>query len=129
MRPRVKGAALLTLAFVLGALVGALGFGAVQARWGWRAPGWEARGARLLRQLDRELTLTPAQREQVETILRETRQEFGRLREEVGPRFREIRERSRARIREVLDPAQREKFDAFSTRWGERRRPHPARRR
>lgn len=114
MSPRLKGAAFLTLAFVFGVVVGVVGFGAVQARWGWQ---W-SRGhpERLLRQLDRAVGLTPAQRRQVEAILRDTRQEFAQLREEVGPRFREIRARSRARIREVLEPAQREKFDAFSAR-------------
>jgi hypothetical protein len=129
MRPRLKGALLLTLAFVLGGVAGGLGYGVLHARWGWGEPVPGPRGSqRLLRELDRELRLTAEQRRAVEAILRETGQEFGRLREEVGPRFREIRARSRARIREVLDPAQGDRFDAIANRWEERfrRRPGPS---
>ena len=126
MRPRLGGALLLLLAFGLGVAAGALGLSAYQARWGWNAPGPGPRHSQhMLRRLDQELTLTTAQREQVEAILRETGQEFTRLRDEVRPRFRDIRASARARIREVLDPAQREKFDALNARLDDRMHRRP----
>ena len=118
MRPRLKGALLLTVAFVLGLVAGGFGAGVLQSRWGWHAPwGGPRFQQRMLHRLDRELGLTAAQREQIDAIIRETRQEVARLREELGPRFRDVRLRTRARIREVLDPAQRDKFDALAARW------------
>ena len=125
MRPRLKAALLLTAAFVLGVAAGGFGVSVLQSRWGWQGPwGGPRFQQRMLHRLDRELSLTAAQREQIDAIVRETRQEVARLREELGPRFRDVRLRTRVRIREVLDPAQREKFDALATgweQWGPRR--------
>lgn len=122
MTPRVKGGLLLILAFLLGAAAGALGFGIYQARSGWVGP---YRGARfqefVLRRLTRELGLKPDQRQQVEAILRDTGEEFRRLREEIRPRYREILGRSRERINGVLDPDQRAKFDVLADEWDRRR--------
>ena len=121
MTSRVKGALLLILAFILGAAAGALGFGIYQARSGWGGP---PRGARfqefMLRRLTSELGLRPDQREQVEAILRETGEEFARLREEVRPRFREILARSRQRIKATLDAGQQAKFDVLAQEWERR---------
>ena len=123
MKLRLKGALLLTAAFLLGMAAGAFGLAAVHSHWGWPSPaGGPLAPHIVLGHLDRELGLTAAQREQLEAILRETREEFARLREEVRPRFRDIRTRSRARIREVLEPAQREKFDALVAWRDERMR-------
>jgi len=122
MTTRVKGGLLLLLAFVLGASVGALGFGLYQVRTGrWHAPRDPARFQQfLLRRLTRELDLRADQQEQVEKVLRETGEEFTRLREEFGPRMREIRARSRERIRAVLDPGQQAKFETLSQEWERR---------
>jgi hypothetical protein len=120
MRPRLKGALLLCLAFVLGVGVGAAGFGIYAVR-----VGWPPRGERwipwVLQRLDRELELRPDQHQRVENILRETRDEFGRLREEFRPRFREILNRSRDRIKAELNAAQQAKFDALMAEWERRR--------
>ncbi len=121
MRPRVKGALLLLLVFLLGAGAGALGLGVYQVRTGgWGPP----RGGRfqefMLRRLTSELELRPEQRPQVEAILRETGEEFARLREEIRPRFREIQARSRGRIKAVLDAGQQAKFDAMADEWERR---------
>lgn len=135
MRPRVKGALLLLLAFVLGGTAGATGLGSYLVRTGgWRPARSEQFQRRVLGRLDRELNLTPAQLQQVEAILRETGEEFARLRQEIRPRYREIGARSRERIREVLDPGQREKFQALAEEWERRaeqrwrRRPEDGRR-
>lgn len=131
MTTRAKGALLLLLAFLLGAATGGLGFGLYRERTGW----WGSRRdpARFqqfqLNRLTRELELRPDQRQQVEAVLRETGQEFTRLREEIGPRVREIRARSRDRIRSVLDPGQQAKFETLAAEWerrAERWRGHPS---
>jgi len=122
MRPRVKGALLLLLAFVLGATAGALGFGLFQARTGW----WGGRRdpARMqefvLKRLTRELDLRVDQQTKVEAVLRESGEEFARLRGEIRPRFQEIRERSRDRIRAILDPGQQAKFETLAQEWERR---------
>ena len=121
MRPRVKGALLLLVAFILGAGAGALGLGIYQVRTGWWGP---PRGSRfqefMLRRLTSELELRPEQRQQVEAIVRETSEEFARLREEIRPRFREILARSRGRIKAVLGAGQQVKFDAMVDEWERR---------
>ena len=122
MRPRLKGALLLLLVFGLGAVGGAAGFGLYHARFGdWRAPEREARFQdRILSRLTKELGLREEQRQKVEATLKETGQEFTRLRDEIGPRFREIRSRSQERIRAILDAAQQTRFDALAQEWGRR---------
>ena len=119
MRPRVKGALLLLLAFLLGTAAGALGFGLLQARTGWGHPPRDpARFQQsLLKRLTRELDLRPEQQQQVEDALRETSQEFARLREEINPRVREIRVRSQEKIRAILTPEQQAKFEALEKEW------------
>ena len=122
MTARMKGGLLLLVAFLLGASVGALGFGLYQVRTGrWHAPRDQARLQQfLLKRLTRELDLQPDQQQQVEKVLRETGVEFARLREEFGPRMREIRDRSRERIRAALDPGQQAKFETLSQEWERR---------
>ena len=122
MRPRVKGALLLLLAFLLGTAAGALGFGLFQARTGWWRPPRDRATFQqfLLKRLTRELDLRPEQQQQVETVLRETGQEFARLREEFAPRFREIRARSREQIRAVLGSDQQARFEALAKEWERR---------
>jgi hypothetical protein len=122
MRPRVKGALLLLLAFGLGAAAGALGLGLYQARTGWwRPPHDEAQFRRVvLKRLTSELGLRADQQQQVEGALQEAGLEFSRLRDEIGPRFHEIRARSRDRIRGLLDPEQQAKFDALAKEWERR---------
>jgi hypothetical protein len=128
----MKGALLLLLAFVLGAGTGALGFSLYQARSGW----WGARRDAgrfqqiMLKRLTRELDLRADQQQQVETILRESGEEFARLRQEIRPRFQEIRGRSRDRIRALLDPGQQARFETLAQEWErrtDRRREAPPR--
>ena len=122
MRPRMKGALLLLLAFLLGTAAGALGFGLYQARTGWGHPPRDPERSRqfMLKRLTRELDLRPEQQQQVEAILRETGQEFARLREEIGPRMRDIRGRIREKIRAMLSPEQQAKFEALEKEWERR---------
>jgi|MudIll2142460700_1097286.scaffolds.fasta_scaffold02884_6 hypothetical protein len=122
MRPRLKGTLLLLVAFALGVIGGAVGFGVYQTRFGdWRAPRGAARfQERILSRLTKELGLRPEQRQKVEAVLDETSQEFAKLREEIGPKFRDIRNRTRDRIRAALDAAQQVKFDEVAQEWERR---------
>lgn len=122
MRPRIKGAIFLLLAFALGVAGGAVGVGAYHARFGdWRSSEGAARFQdRILTRLTKELDLRSEQRHKVEAVLKEAGQEFSRLRDEISPRFREIRDRSKERIRAVLDAAQQTKFDTVSQEWERR---------
>ena len=122
MTTRVKGALLLLLAFLLGAATGALGFGLYQARSGWWGPRKDpARFQQFqLKRLTQELDLRPDQRQQVEVILRDSGQEFARLREEMAPRIREIRGRSREKIRAILSSEQQAKFEVLEKEWERR---------
>jgi len=126
MTARVKGALFLVLAFILGAAAGAFGLGLYQARMGWWHPPRDAARHEqfVLQRLTRELDLRSDQRQQVEAILRETGQEFAKLREEINPRVRDIRQHSRDRIMAVLDSGQKAKFEAWA-KERERRRGHP----
>jgi len=122
MRPRMKGALLLLLAFGLGLVGGAVGFGVYHTRFGdWRSPEGAARFQdRILSRLTKELDLRSEQRQKVETVLKEAGQEFTRLREEIGPKFRDIRNRTRDQIRAILDAAQQVKFDSVAQEWERR---------
>ena len=116
------GAIMLTVAFVLGTVAGAVGHAIFESRW--RAAGPEMRSLAgdhsLLSQLDKELKLTQVQREKIEQILREALRERAKLRAELGPRFNDLHVRFRARIVEVLDPEQQGKFKALVARRHER---------
>jgi hypothetical protein len=122
MRPRLKGAVLLLLAFGLGVVGGAVGFGVYHTRFAdWRPQGGAARFQEaVLSRLTKDLDLRPDQRQKVEAALQETSQEFAKLRAEVGPKFREIRERAREQIRAALDAAQQGKFDKVAQEWERR---------
>lgn len=121
MSARAKGTLWLLLAFALGVAVGGLGFGVYAARAGgphrWSPEVFESR---VLQQLTTELKLRPDQRERVQGVLRESGQEFARLRDEMRPRYQEIRARSRAQIRSVLDPEQQARFEQLRAEWQRR---------
>ena len=122
MRPRLKGTLLLLLAFGLGVVGGAVGFGVYHTRFAdWRTQGGAARfQERILSRLSKELDLRADQRQKVEAVLQETSQDFAKLRAEIGPKFREIRERAREEIRAALDAAQQVKFDKVAQEWERR---------
>lgn len=121
MSPRVKGTLLLLVAFGLGVAGGAAGFGLYKARvaW-WRSADPAQIQQRVLARLTKEVDLRPEQQQRVEAVLKETGQEFARLREEFSPRFRDIRTRARERIRAVLDAEQQSKFEIVEREWDRR---------
>ncbi|MFQ5745004.1 MAG: hypothetical protein ACE5HV_15665 [Acidobacteriota bacterium] len=98
--------------FLLGVLIGAFGLHLYYSAQFSRSRTKSGFG-RLFNpaRLERVLNLTPDQRSRIEEILKESRREAGRMREELSPRVREHLERKRQSIMEVLTPEQREKFD------------------
>ena len=65
----------------------------------------------LFRRMERQLALTPEQRQRLETIVRESQERIRTLADDLAPKTREELRRMRARIREELTPEQRRKFE------------------
>jgi Spy/CpxP family protein refolding chaperone len=65
----------------------------------------------MLERLDRQLDLTPEQRQQIDAIFRARRDSLDRLQRDVRDRYQSEQEALRDEIRAVLSPEQREKFD------------------
>ncbi|HTX55455.1 MAG TPA: hypothetical protein VMD08_18775 [Candidatus Baltobacteraceae bacterium] len=121
MTSRTKGTLLLLVAFVLGAAAGVLGYGVFRSRPDWHTPEGRARFQEsILARMTKDLELRPDQQQAIGSILRESGDQFAKLREEMQPRFREIRTRTSDRIRGVLDAQQRAKFEEMVRKWEER---------
>jgi hypothetical protein len=111
---RLKALSLMSVVFLLGAIVGAsLGTAIVSKKFAapqkMAGPG----RAKFVDRLDARLHLSPDQMAQVKTILDETHQQFGALHETVKPQFEAIRNRTRDRIRAQLTETQRQEFEAM----------------
>jgi Spy/CpxP family protein refolding chaperone len=65
----------------------------------------------LLRRAQRELNLTPEQREPIEHILKEGQERMKKLTETIEPRRRQELRRTLDEFRQVLTPEQRTRFD------------------
>ncbi len=65
----------------------------------------------LLERLDREVRLSPEQRERIEKILAEGQERNRQLWERIQPEIRREIQQTHERIRAVLDPEQRQKFE------------------
>lgn len=74
-----------------------------------------------LRRAQRELDLTPEQRQRVDAILKESQERTHKLMEPVAPQLRQEIERTKQEFREQLTPAQQAKFDELI-----KRQRHPA---
>ena len=84
----------------------------------------------LLRRMERELDLTPDQRQRIDKILEESQDRSRALMEPVTPQLREEVKRAKAEFREVLTPGQQATFDTLlkqQQRPRETRRPHDRR--
>jgi Spy/CpxP family protein refolding chaperone len=64
-----------------------------------------------LRRATRDLELTPAQRAQVDRVLKEAQERSRRIMEPVGPQLREELQRTKEQFRDLLTPQQRARFD------------------
>ncbi len=75
-----------------------------------------------LRRVERDLALTPAQREPVDKVLREGQERMKKLMETVEPRRREEYKRTVEEFRAVLTPEQRKRLDALLKQQQQRAR-------
>jgi hypothetical protein len=109
---RLRAALLLVAVLVAGALAGGAGTLLAFRRAVFHPPagGWANR--RILAVTSRQLDLDEAQRERIDTILRETRGELLDITDRVEPEVRAVLEKARGRIRSELRPNQQPRFDA-----------------
>lgn len=70
-----------------------------------------------LQRLDKEVHLTPDQREKVEKILADGQERMKKLWEPIAPKARDEYRRTRQEISEILTPEQREKMKNLRSRW------------
>lgn len=105
--------------FVLGLAVGALG----GYLWTERVSANQRMGKRShLERLTLELSLTPAQQEQVRAILGDTKSQFDATYDTIRPQMDAIRQQGRRNIREVLTPEQLPRFEEYLRRIDEDRK-------
>jgi Spy/CpxP family protein refolding chaperone len=76
----------------------------------------------LVNRLDRELSFTPTQKEQVKVIVRETMQEIRQVRRQFRPQMEAIIEKSQQKVDVLLTPEQRKKFEKIIAERKERAR-------
>jgi Spy/CpxP family protein refolding chaperone len=96
--------------FVVIAVAGfAIGFAASSLAYRYRWLG-VPRGP-FIERMQRELNLTPTQRDQILQLINETRSKVMNLREEFRHQRHETMLQARARVRALLTPEQQEKFD------------------
>ncbi len=92
------------------------------------SPGWTRLD--FLRRVQKELDLTPEQRERIDKIISASQAQTKKLMEPVEPHLRQEVQKARAEFREVLTPEQRERFDKLiklQQHPRDQRRPQPAR--
>ena len=86
-----------------------------------------------LRRMERELDLTPAQREPIDKILKEGQERMKKLMDTVEPRRREEFKKTMEEFRAVLTPEQQKRFDELvkqqQQRGREQRKAAPPRER
>jgi hypothetical protein len=88
-------------------------------------PGWMQR-MEYVKRAERQLDLTPAQRERMEQILQESQEHMKQLWEPIAPHAREEAKRVRERILAELNPEQAKKFEQL-TKPRPRAKEEPAR--
>lgn len=113
-----------SLTFLLGLLIGAWGmysYARYSGRWHWKFSQ-----ERIIHRLQRELSLSDQQVQQLTAIMDESAKKYADLESEVEPQFAALREERRNRIRQILGPEQLVKFNELVRRSNQRARKHPA---
>jgi hypothetical protein len=75
-----------------------------------------------LRRMERELDLTPAQRDPIDKILKDGQEQMKKLMETIEPRRREEFKKTVEEFRAVLTSEQRQRFDALAKQQQQRAR-------
>jgi len=81
-----------------------------------------ARRARRVEQLTRELSLTPAQSQQVDAVLLQRHAEAKVIRDQTDAQIDQVHKKGRQQIREILTPEQRPRFEEFLKRLDEEKK-------
>jgi Spy/CpxP family protein refolding chaperone len=116
--------------FLLGAaLGGVLGYlSAHRTASAANAPRSEPeRRAHRVEQLTRELSLTPAQSQQVDAILMQRHAESKTIHDQADAQIDQVHQKGRQQIREILTPEQKSKFEEFLKRLDEERKRNASR--
>lgn len=129
---RTKAVLIALAIFILGAVCGALLDQYIPgSRYRPSAGRWDGRHRpppdlkhRMLAFYERELDLTPEQKERLTTVLEESRSAMVEIRHGVREKMDTALRETKSRIRELLTPEQQEKFDRLGKRFRERR-PRP----
>jgi Spy/CpxP family protein refolding chaperone len=80
------------------------------------------RRAHRVEQLTRELSLTPAQSQQVDAILLQRHAESKAIHDQADAQIDQVHQKGRQQIREILTPEQKPKFEEFLKRLDEERK-------
>jgi Spy/CpxP family protein refolding chaperone len=80
------------------------------------------RRARRVEQLTHELSLTPAQSQQVDAILLQRHAEAKVIHDQTDAQIDQVHQKGRQQIREILTPDQKPKFEEFLKRLDEERK-------
>ena len=80
------------------------------------------RRARRIEQLTRDLSLTPAQSQQVDAILLQRHAEAKMIHDQTDAQIDQVHQKGRQQIREILTPDQKPKFEEFLKRLDEERK-------
>jgi len=102
--------------FLLGCIAGGLAMhGYYQKRIRVHLRGQPILPAEVIaRQMSGQLRLTPEQRDQIATIIADTRQRLQQVRAQSEPQVREALQDMTRRIRETLTPEQKKQFDRLT---------------
>lgn len=131
-----KALALISLVFVLGVAIGAVGHSVsdrrvLGARTLTQAPSPaflqpRPNPPRAITRLTAELKLTSDQQKQIGDILADMQHRYDVVHDQMNPEFEQIREQGHDQIRQVLTQEQRPKFEDFLRRVNEDRRRRAA---
>jgi Spy/CpxP family protein refolding chaperone len=80
------------------------------------------RRAHRVEQLTRELSLTPAQSQQVDAILLQRHAEAKVIHDQTDAQIDQVHQKGRQQIREILTPEQRPRFEEFLKRLDEEKK-------
>ncbi len=118
-----KAVLLVLVLFILGIALGSVGTYLVTTRvLAARPQSAVSHSPSHMEMFTRDLNLNPAQQNQIQAILNNTRARYAELHEKLDPEYEEVRHESREHIRQVLTPEQRPKFEDLLRQMDEDRR-------
>lgn len=108
------------LIFALGIIIGAAGM----YSYGWYTGHWRRpfNRHRVIDYLQKELSLSQAQTDQLQQIISKMDQKESDLHDQMAPQFQAIREEARDETRKILNEQQLQKFNEMVKGWDAKRR-------